>query len=80
MNKSSIQPYILLDTGLCRKLEQIGPLRIIRPALNAFWRPTLNAREWDAADAVFERQSTGGGVWTWKHGLRQPAEGDWVVR
>ena len=80
MNKSSIQPYILLDTGHCRKLEQVGHLRIIRPALNAFWRPTLLAREWDAADAVFERQSTGGGVWTWKHGLRQPAEGDWIVR
>ena len=78
--KSGIQPYILLDTGHCRKLEQVGPLRIVRPALNAFWRPTLPARDWDAADAVFERQSSGGGVWTWKRGLRQPPEGEWTVR
>ena len=72
MNSKSIQPYLLLDTGSCRKLEQVGQFRIIRPALNAFWRPTLPDKEWNAADAVFERQSTGGGVWTWKRGMRQP--------
>ena len=80
MNKPDILPYLLLDTGSCRKLEQVGPYRIIRPALNAFWRPTLPDKEWNAADAVFERQSTGGGVWTWKRGLKQPDEGKWIVR
>ena len=80
MNSKNIQPYLLLDTGSCRKLEQVGPFRIIRPALNAFWRPTLPEKEWNAADAVFERQSTGGGVWTWKRGLKQPDEGKWIVR
>ncbi len=70
--------YILLDSGHCRKLEQAGPIRIIRPALNAFWNPTLPEKEWNAADAVFERESTGGGVWSWK--VRQPGEGDWTVR
>ena len=34
MNSKNIQPYLLLDTGSCRKLEQVGPFRIIRPALN----------------------------------------------
>ncbi len=34
MNK--ILPYRLLDSGNCRKLEQAGPYKIIRPALNAF--------------------------------------------
>ena len=80
MNKPDILPYLLLDTGSCRKLEQVGPFRIIRPALNAFWRPTLPEKEWNAADAAFERQGSGGGVWTWKRGLRQPDEGKWIVR
>ena len=39
--------YILLDSGHCRKLEQAGPIRIIRPALNAFWNPTLPEKEWN---------------------------------
>ena len=44
---ADILPYRLLDSGNCRKLEQAGPYRIIRPALNAFWKPTLPQKEWD---------------------------------
>ena len=33
--------YILLDSGNLKKLEQVGPYRLIRPALNAFWQPSL---------------------------------------
>ena len=69
--------YILLDSGGCRKLEQAGPLRIIRPALNAFWAPSLPRKEWDAADAEFTREETGG-MWNWK--IKPPAEGEWLVR
>jgi len=65
-------PYILLDSGNCRKLEQVGRFRIIRPALNAFWKPTLPQKEWDRADAVFTRETSGGGVWNWKNALRPP--------
>ncbi len=67
--------YILLDSGNCRKLEQVGKYRIIRPALNAFWKPSLPDKEWSATDAVFTRESTGGGVWDWK---REPEE-DWAI-
>lgn len=58
--------YGVLDSGACRKLEQAGPYRLVRPALNAFWKPSANDAEWHAADATFERNSAGGGVWTWR--------------
>ena len=70
-----ILPYRLLDSGNCRKLEQAGPYRIIRPALNAFWKPALPQAEWNAADAEFRRESSGGGVWNWK---RRHAE-EWLT-
>lgn len=63
MNKSD---YILLDSGNCRKLEQVGPFRIIRPALNAFWTPALPESEWQKADSVFSRRNDGSGSWSVK--------------
>ena len=33
-------PYKVLDSGNLRKLEQAGPYRLVRPALNAFWKPS----------------------------------------
>ncbi len=80
MNPSAIPSYALLDSGNCRKLEQVGCRRIIRPALNAFWRPSLPSSEWGKADAEFVRENSGGGVWNWKKGMRPPKEGDWIVR
>ena len=70
-----ILEYRLLDSGNCRKLEQAGPYKIIRPALNAFWRPSLPQSEWDRADAEFHRESSGGGVWNWK----RKHEEEWLV-
>jgi 23S rRNA (cytosine1962-C5)-methyltransferase len=55
--------YALLDSGDGRKLEQVGPHRLARPALQAVWRPRLDPAAWKAADAVFERRDEGGG-WT----------------
>ena len=70
-------PYLLLDSGSCRKLEQVGNYRVIRPALNAFWQPSLPPEEWDRADAEFKRESGGGGgIWNWKQ-KKQPQE--WAV-
>ena len=60
--KHSISEYLLLDSGNCKKLEQVGQYRIIRPALNAFWKPTLPESEWLKADATFTRESSGGGI------------------
>lgn len=75
----NIQDYRLLDSGGGRKLEQAGAFRIIRPALNAFWSPSLPAHEWERADAVFTRESSGGGVWDWK--IAAPGrDSSWAVR
>ena len=60
------EEYRLLDSGHLMKLEQVGPLRLVRPALNAFWAPSLSKQEWDAADGVFIRNSSGGGRWDWR--------------
>ncbi|OGV48012.1 MAG: hypothetical protein A2X49_13305 [Lentisphaerae bacterium GWF2_52_8] len=63
-----MQHYLLIDSGHRRKLEQIGHIRLVRPAPNAFWPPLCDASEWDTADGSFERNSSGGGTWTWKGG------------
>ena len=73
--------YQQLDSGNCRKLEQVGPYRIIRPALNAFWKPSMPEKEGAKADAVFSRESSGGGVWDWKRGKAPDhTGGEWIVR
>lgn len=67
--------YELLDSGSLQKLEQVGEFRLVRPALNAFWRPALPKKEWDAADAVFTRDSSGGGHWQFRRELPE----SWLV-
>lgn len=56
--------YRLLDSGDFRKLEQVGPFRIIRPAASAVWSPGLKPADWtkDIA-AEFVRHRDGGGEW-----------------
>jgi len=70
MGKKSVlmSKYQLIDSGDRKKLEQVGDYVLIRPALNAAWRPRLTEREWERADGVFERDSSGGGRWTWRNG------------
>ena len=69
--------YQLLDSGNLQKLEQVGEYRLIRPALNAFWRPELSAKEWDKADAVFTRDSSGGGRWNFRRSLPESWIAEW---
>jgi len=68
--------YRLLDSGGLRKLEQVGPYRLVRPSLNAFWRPALDEKEWLAADAELERDAKGNGHWHFRRELPQA----WTVR
>ncbi|MDD5698215.1 MAG: class I SAM-dependent methyltransferase [Victivallaceae bacterium] len=67
--------YQLLDSGDCRKLEQAGSYRLIRPALNAFWKPALPRSEWEQAAGVFTRDASGGGTWEWRR--KRPES--WVI-
>lgn len=75
MQNNTPDQYQILDSGNLQKLEQLGNFRLIRPALNAFWPPTLSKDEWDKAVGIFQRDSTGGGKWTWKSKLPK----DWLI-
>ncbi len=69
--------YQLLDSGNLRKLEQVGEYRLVRPALNAFWKPELPEREWQRADAVFTRDASGGGRWSFARPLPESWVAEW---
>ena len=56
--------YELLDSGNFAKLEQVGEYKLVRPALNAAWAPSLGTEKWRSADAVFTRDSSGSGKWS----------------
>ena len=55
--------YELLDSGLGEKLERYGKFVLRRPDPQALWRPRLDTKIWDKADAVFERSGRDAG---WK--------------
>lgn len=61
--------YALLDAGDGKRLEQVGPYRLVRQAACAWWRPRRPASEWSAADAHHVRENTGGGHWVFKRKL-----------
>ena len=65
--------YALLDSGFQEKLEQVGPLRLIRPCAQAVWERTLSEKEWKAADMRFTRE--GGSRWIKKGSSVDP----WIV-
>jgi 23S rRNA (cytosine1962-C5)-methyltransferase len=58
--------YQLLDSGNMRKLEQIGPYLMVRPAPQAIWLPRLPQSAWQRAVASYERDSTGSGAWQFR--------------
>ena len=60
-------PYQLLDSGNMRKLERFGNYILIRPAPQAIWPPLLQGGDWGRADAVFTRDTEGGGQWEWRN-------------
>lgn len=56
--------YQILDSGYFKKLEQVGPFLLERPAPGAIWRPRLEKDVWAKVDAKFTRFSGGHGKWT----------------
>lgn len=69
--------YELLDSGDGAKLERFGPYRLARPESGAFWRRSLPAAEWAAADATFTTaDEEGAGRWD----FRRPMDATWTMR
>ena len=75
MNQKTTEQYQILDSGNLQKLEKVGEYILIRPALNAFWKPSLSKTEWDKASGIYERNSSGGGKWHWE--IKKPKE--WTI-
>lgn len=46
--------YTLLDSGHGKKLEQYGPIRVVRPEPQALWTPSLPEADWANVHAVFK--------------------------
>ena len=55
--------YALLDSGEGMKLERFGAYVLARPDPEALWPKNLSVKEWDKADASFERKGATG---AWK--------------
>ena len=51
--------YELLDTGEGEKLERFGEYTFVRPYEDAFWKKTLNKKEWEGADGKFLNSKSG---------------------
>lgn len=71
------QDYDLLDSGDGARLERFGPYTIVRPEPHALWRRRLPERQWQGADARFERFSDlpeGQGQWLKERAIKEPWE------
>ncbi|MGN6282368.1 class I SAM-dependent methyltransferase [Frateuria sp.] len=73
------EDYALIDSGSGLKLEQYGPLRIVRPEGQAIWLPALPQKEWDKADAIFTGDTDEEGMGRW-HFPREPLGETWPMR
>ena len=60
---NDLSTYELLDSGGGRKLEQVGPYRLVRPASQALWAPSRPSEFWETAASCFQRGPSGSGGW-----------------
>jgi 23S rRNA (cytosine1962-C5)-methyltransferase len=64
------QSYVLLDSGMGRKLERFGKITVSRPEPQALWEKSLPDSEWNKADATFtnasEKEDEEKGSWSQK--------------
>ncbi len=65
--------YSLLDSGEGQKLEQFGPIVLIRPCSQAVWAPRQPKELWKKAHALFTRE--GASQWL----SSQPLPPSWIV-
>lgn len=63
LTPSKLSWYELLDSGNGKKLEKVGPYKLVRPDSQALWNPSLSDREWNNFDAMYTRTSGTYGKW-----------------
>ena len=71
-----IYTYELLDSGGGRKLEQVGPYRLVRPVSQAMWAPSRPPEMWATAEACYQRGPSGSGTW---HRKKQGLPQTWTL-
>ena len=54
--------YRLIDSGDFKKLEEVGPSKIVRPSPQAVWA-IKHEKEWCDVDAIYKRYPGGDGEW-----------------
>lgn len=70
--------YELLDSGNGLKLERFGPYTLVRPETQAIWAPSRSERDWQRADATFEKSRGGDdGPGNWQ--FRRPLPEQWQM-
>lgn len=70
------EDYELIDTGDGEKLERWKDIVLRRPDPQIIWPRTLPEQTWFKADAVYQRNSEGGGHWEFK----KPLPPRWAVQ
>jgi len=59
--------YALLDCGTGNKLEQFGPVTVVRPEAEAVWSPSLPDSDWKKAHAIYKPSAEeNGGHWEFR--------------
>ena len=62
--------YEILDSGNGRKLERFGSVILIRPEIDATWKPSLTGKEWkETAHGEFIEMKPGSGRWESHQGI-----------
>lgn len=69
--------YELIDTGNGAKLERFGDVTLVRPESQAVWAQSLSEREWQRADATFEKTRNDDGPGQWR--TRRPLPEQWPM-
>lgn len=71
LKTESSPQYELIDSGEGEKLERYGQVILRRPDPQALWKKHVSKKDWDNADAWFERTAEKG---SWKTKLGLPSE------
>src|SRR3990167_5304612 len=53
LETSGWDDYELIDSGNGKRLERFGKYILSRPDPQAIWKPSIDGKVWDSADAIF---------------------------